>query len=65
MSLDFLYVYASRLWLFNSDTQHNGANILNKYLRLEVDFHGDIFLTRVISVCTFQGIDCCNPSIIN
>lgn len=45
VSMDFLYVYISHLWLFIPITQGNDANIHNKYLRLEIDFDMDISLT--------------------
>lgn len=45
MTVEFLYVYISHLWLFNSVTLGDDANIHNKYLRQEVDFDMDISLT--------------------
>lgn len=56
MSVDFLSVSASHLWLFNSITQRNDANIHDKYLRLEVGFDMDIFLTLIFHYVHSKGL---------
>lgn len=48
MSVDFPYVSVSHLWLTKfSSPKSNDANTHDKYLRLEVDFDVDVFLTLV------------------